>query len=57
MVSALKCQKDNQHVLLATMQVFIQEPSMDWFENAHRLAQKQSGESGGSKSQSNYFKG
>nr|XP_018915697.1 PREDICTED: DNA-dependent protein kinase catalytic subunit-like [Bemisia tabaci] len=56
MVSALKCQKDNQHVLLATMQVFIQEPSMDWFENAHRLAQKQSGESDGSKSRSNYFK-
>lgn len=41
MVYTLKCQKENNHILLATMQVFIEEPSMDWFEHAHKLAKKQ----------------
>jgi DNA-dependent protein kinase catalytic subunit len=39
MVHSLRALRCNSELLLNTMQVFIQEPSLDWQENAAKLAE------------------
>lgn len=37
MIHCLKAMRDNSNTLLATMNVFIEEPSLDWLEHASRI--------------------
>lgn len=39
MVHSLRALRSNYELLLNTMQVFVQEPSLDWQENAAKLAE------------------
>jgi phosphatidylinositol kinase/protein kinase (PI-3 family) len=36
MVHCLRALRNNYHMLLATMEVFVQEPSVDWLELASK---------------------
>jgi hypothetical protein len=39
MIKCLRALKKDHELLLSTMQVFVLEPSLDWQENAAKLAQ------------------
>lgn len=42
MIHCLKAMRNNNNMLLATMNVFIQEPSLDWLEHASRFGNPES---------------
>ncbi|GAU90192.1 DNA dependent Protein Kinase catalytic subunit [Ramazzottius varieornatus] len=41
MIHALRALRKERQILMATMDVFIQEPSMDWLSNARRVSAKE----------------